>query len=151
MLLLGFIVVVTPIATRAVEGGVLQISAELEESARISGASKMTTFFTVVLPLVLPSFLAGWFIAGIGVAGNLSLPVLLSSPTMQTVAVQAYDLYRQGYASEAAALFLLLMLTVGVLGAIAWAVVKGGLRLLSRSRITRIERAITMKGRVAHV
>lgn len=151
MLLLGFIVVVTPIATRAVEGGVLQISAELEESARISGASKMTTFFTVVLPLVLPSFLAGWFIAGIGVAGNLSLPVLLSSPTMQTVAVQAYDLYRQGYASEAAALFLLLMLTVGVLGAIAWAVVKGGLRLLSRSRTTRIERAITMKGRVAHV
>ncbi|HWL60982.1 MAG TPA: iron ABC transporter permease [Microbacteriaceae bacterium] len=151
MLLLGFIVVVTPIATRAVEGGVLQISAELEESARISGASRVTTFFTVVLPLVLPSFLAGWFIAGIGVAGNLSLPVLLSSPTMQTVAVQAYDLYRQGYASEAAALFLLLMLTVGVVGGIAWAVVKGGLRVLNRTRHSRIERAITMKGRVAHV
>ena len=151
MLLLGFIVVVTPIATRAVEGGVLQISAELEESARISGASRITTFFTVVLPLVLPSFLAGWFIAGIGVAGNLSLPVLLSSPTMQTVAVQAYDLYRQGYASEAAALFLLLMLSVGVVGAIAWAVVKGGLRVLNRTRHSRIERAITLKGRVAHV
>jgi len=151
MLLLGFIVVVTPIATRAVEGGVLQISAELEESARVSGASKFVTFFTVVLPLVLPSFLAGWFIAGIGVAGNLSLPVLLSSPTMQTVAVKAYDLYRQGYASEAAALFLLLMLAVGVVGAVAWAVVKGGHRLLSRARTTRIERAITTKGRVAHV
>lgn len=151
MLLLGFIVVVTPIATRAVEGGVMQISAELEESARISGASKFVTFFTVVLPLVLPSFLAGWFIAGIGVAGNLSLPVLLSSPTMQTVAVQAYDLYRQGYATEAAALFLLLMLAVAVVGGAAWVVIKGGFRLLNRTRTSRIERAITMKGRVAHV
>ncbi|GGH36709.1 ABC transporter permease [Microbacterium album] len=151
MLLLGFIVVVTPIATRAVEGGVLQISSELEESARISGASRYVTFFTVVVPLVLPSFLAGWFIAGIGIAGNLSLPVLLSSPTMQTVAVQAYDSYRQGYASEAAALFLLLMLAVAVVGAVASAAVWGGARLLKRIRISRIERAITMKGSAAYV
>lgn len=151
MLLLGFIVVVTPIATRAVEGGVLQISTELEESARTSGASRFVTFFTVTLPLVLPSFLAGWFIAGVGVAGNLSLPVLLSSPTMQTVAVQAYDSYRQGYASEAAALFLLLMLSVALVGAVAWILAAGGARLLKRIRISRIERAITLKGSVAHV
>ncbi|WP_100809938.1 MULTISPECIES: iron ABC transporter permease [unclassified Microbacterium] len=151
MLLLGFIVVVTPIATRAIEGGVLQIATELEESARISGASKVVTFFTVVLPLVLPSFLAGWFIAGIGISGNLSLPVLLSSPSMQTVAVQAYDSYRQGYASEAAALFLLLMLSVAAVGAVAWVVVSGGARLLKRARLTRIERALITKGSVAYV
>jgi len=151
MLLLGFIVVVTPIATRAIEGGVLQISAELEESARISGASKVGTFFTVVVPLVLPSFLAGWFIAGIGVAGNLSLPVLLSSPTMQTVAVQAYDAYRQGYATQAAALFLLLMLAVAVVGGIAWGLALWGTRLLKRVRIARIERAITTRGSEVHV
>ena len=151
MLLLGFIVVVTPIATRAIEGGVLQIAPELEESARISGASKAVTFFTVVLPLVLPSFLAGWFIAGVGIAGNLSLPVLLSSPSMQTVAVQAYDSYRQGYASEAAALFLLLMLSVAAVGAVAWIVVSGVARLLKRVRISRIEKALTTKGSVAYV
>lgn len=151
MLLLGFIVVVTPIATRAIEGGVLQISPELEESARISGASKVATFFTVVFPLVLPSFMAGWFIAGIGVAGNLSLPVLLSSPTMQTVAVQAYDAYRQGFATQAAALFLLLMLAVAVVGAIAWGLALWGTRVLRRVRIARIDRAISAKGSVAHV
>lgn len=150
MLLLGFIVVVTPIATRAVEGGVVQISGELEESARISGASTFTSFFTIVLPLVLPSFLAGWFIAGIGIAGNLSLPVLLSSPTMQTVAVQAYDAYRQGYASEAAALFLLLMLSVAAVGAAAWVIAVGGARLLTRLRLSRVQRALSVKGTPAH-
>lgn len=145
MLLLGFVVVVTPIATRAIEGGVLQISAELEESARISGGSKVTTFFTVVVPLVLPSFLAGWFIAGIGISGNLSLPILLSSPTMQTVAVQAYATYRQGYASEAAALFILLMLSVAVVGALAWVLSVSGARLLRGFRFHRVQRALTLK------
>ncbi|MCI5075356.1 iron ABC transporter permease [Oricola sp.] len=150
MLLIGFIVVVTPIATRAIEGGVLQISPELEESARISGASKVVTFFTVVVPLVLPSFLAGWFIAGIGVAGNLSLPVLLSSPTMQTVAVQAYDAYRQGYATQAAALFLLLMLAVAVVGGIAWGLAFIITFLVKRAQRTRIDRVMTSTGREKH-
>jgi len=150
MLVLGFIVVATPIATRAVEGGVLQLSAELEESARISGASRATTFFTVVFPLVLPSFLAGWFIAGIGIAGNLSLPVLLSTPTMRTAAVTAYDLYNQGRTGESAALFLLLMLAVAVVGGLAWLVSLGVIRLLKRTRVSRIERAMSMKGSVLH-
>ncbi|GAB3617870.1 iron ABC transporter permease [Okibacterium endophyticum] len=151
MLLLGFVVVVTPIATRAIEGGVLQIAPELEESARISGASRLVTFFTVVVPLVLPSFLAGWFIAGVGIAGNLSLPVLLSSPSMQTVAVQAYDAYRQGYASEAAALFLLLMASIVVVGAVAWLLAWVTGRLIKTIRLARIEHALSTKGSVVHV
>jgi len=150
MLILGFIVVATPIATRAVEGGVVQIATELEESARISGASKATTLFTVVVPLVLPSFFAGWFIAAIGVAGNLALPVLLSSPTMRTAAVTAYDLYNQGHTAQAAALFLVLLVAVGLAGAVAWVLFAGVTRLLKRVRTIRIERAITRKGSVVH-
>jgi iron(III) transport system permease protein len=151
MLILGFIVVATPIATRAVEGGVVQIAAELEESGRMSGASKAVTFFTIVLPLVLPSFLAGWFIAAIGIAGNLALPVLLSSPSVRTAAVTAYDLYNQGNTAEAAALFLVLMVGIGLAGAAAWLLMNGLARLLKRGRAIRIERAITMEGRVVHV
>jgi len=150
LLVIGFIVVATPIATRAVEGGVLQLSAELEESARISGASRIVTFFTVVLPLVLPSFLAGWFIAGIGIAGNLSLPVLLSTPTMRTAAVTAYDLYNQGRTGESAALFILLMLAVVLVGGLAWVLSVGVIRVLKRSRTSRIERAMKTKGSVLH-
>jgi len=150
MLILGFIVVATPIATRAIEGGVVQIAAELEESARMSGAGKAATFFTVVVPLVLPSFFAGWFIAAIGIAGNLALPVLLSSPQMRTAAVTAYDLYNQGHTAQAAALFLVLMVAIGLVGAAAWVLIAGATRLLRRVRIVRIERAITTKGSVVH-
>lgn len=150
ILVIGFIVVATPIATRAIEGGVVQISVELEESGRMSGASRTVTFFTVVLPLVLPSFFAGWFIAAVGIAGNLALPVLLSSPSMRTAAVTAYDLYNQGNTAEAAALFLVLMAAIVVVGAAAWAVMAGAVRLLKRAREIRIQRAIYEKGSVVY-
>lgn len=150
MLVIGFIVVATPIATRAVEGGVVQIGMELEESSRMSGASKTAAFFTIVLPLVLPSFFAGWFIAAIGIAGNLALPVLLSSPSVRTAAVTAYDLYNQGKTAEAAALFLVLMVALVAVGAAAWLLMAGMTRLLKRARELRIERVITVKGSVVH-
>lgn len=142
MLLLGFVVVITPLATRAIEGGVLQISGELEESARVSGATKYVSFLTVVLPLVLPSFLSGWLIAGTSVAGNLSLPILLSSPTMQTTAVAAYDLYRAGKASQAAALFLVLMAAVAIVGCLAWATARYTAKLANKLRIHRLKASL---------
>ncbi|GGA64937.1 ABC transporter permease [Pseudoclavibacter endophyticus] len=150
MLVIGFIVVATPIATRAVEGGVVQISGELEESGRMAGASRSMTFLTVVLPLVMPSFFAGWFIASIGIAGNLALPVLLSSPSMRTAAVTAYDLYNQGNTAEAAALFLVLMVAIVVVGALAWLLMSGVVRLLKRARAIRIERALIEEGSVVY-
>jgi iron(III) transport system permease protein len=112
LLLIGFIVVVIPIASRAVEGGLVQISSELEDAARVSGASAVQTFGSIVLKLVMPSFLAGWFLSGLVISGNLSLPVLLVSPNLQPAAVRAYDLYTQGYTTEAAALFLLLLAAI---------------------------------------
>jgi iron(III) transport system permease protein len=126
LLLIGFIVVVIPIASRAVEGGLVQISSELEDAARVSGASAVQTFGSIVLKLVMPSFLAGWFLSGLVISGNLSLPVLLVSPNLQPAAVRAYDLYTQGYTTEAAALFLLLLAAIValalVLACLFWAV-----------------------------
>jgi iron(III) transport system permease protein len=112
LLLIGFAVVVIPITTRAVEGSIGQISKDLEDSSRISGAGPYRTFFSVVVRLISRSFFAGWFLAGLMISGNLSLPALLSSPAMQTVAVKAYSFYSLGETSRAAALFLLLMAVV---------------------------------------
>jgi iron(III) transport system permease protein len=111
-LLIGFVVVVMPIATRAVEGSIAQVSTELEDSARVSGAGPIRAFLSVTGRLVLPSFFAGWFLGGIVISGNLSLPSLLSTPALQTVAVRAYNLYSQGEIARAAALFIVMMLVL---------------------------------------
>jgi iron(III) transport system permease protein len=84
----------------------------------------------IVLPLIMPSFVAGWFVVAIVISGNLAIPILLSSAQNPTVPLLVYELYTQGQTSRAAALFVI------VLGALlAGLVVMGGLSRLLRRRI----------------
>ncbi len=111
LVLIALIITVSPVAARAISGAVTQIAVELEESARVSGARPIRMIRSVVLPLVISSFLSGWFITGVVAAGNLDIPILLSSPDSVTVSLLVYDYYTQiGNASLAAALLCLMLL-----------------------------------------
>lgn len=62
-----------------------------------------------MLPLIAPSFLAGWFVVAIVVSGNLAIPILLSSQANATVPLVVYELYTSGETSRAAALFVIVL------------------------------------------
>lgn len=135
IVVIALVVSVTPIAARAGEGAIAQLGAELEESARVHGAGRVRTFVGIVLRLVLPSFLMSWFITGVLAAGNLDVPILLSSPTNTTVPLQIYNLYNTSNIAQAAALFCVMLLGIAVLAVIAlglWRVLR--LRRSARSR-----------------
>jgi iron(III) transport system permease protein len=57
--------------------------------------------------LILPSFLAAWFLTAIVSAGNLDIPILLASSNTQTVPLVAYNLFNNGSLAQAAAVFCL--------------------------------------------
>jgi iron(III) transport system permease protein len=107
--LLGLMVLGIPVVSRSVESALLQVSSELEEAARIAGATARQAFARVVIPLIRPSALAGWAIAAIVMSGNLAVPILLSSLSNQPVAVLIYDMYLGGEGGRAAALLCLLL------------------------------------------
>ncbi|MCS5734515.1 ABC transporter permease [Herbiconiux daphne] len=125
---LALVVAVTPIATRAIQPAVIQINRELEEASRVSGAKPGRMVLGIVLPLIMPSFLSGWFVVAIVMSGNLAIPILLSSSTSPTVPLLVYQLYGQGQTSQAAALFVIML--VGLLFGLAVVAVIG--RILSR-------------------
>jgi iron(III) transport system permease protein len=112
IVVIALVVAVTPIAARVGEGAITQLGAELEESALVHGASRIRVFIGIVLRLVLPSFLMSWFITSVLAAGNLDVPILLSSPTNTTVPLQIYDLYNTSRVAEAAALFCVLLAVI---------------------------------------
>lgn len=119
IVLIALIIVVTPIAQRATSGPVGQLGVELEESARICGASAPRMLITIVIPLIGPTFLASWFITGVMAAGSLDIPILLSSAKTETVSLLVYNYYTQlGSGSAAAALLLVLLLMLAVGGLI---------------------------------
>ena len=129
IVLLALIVGTAPIATRAVAGPIGQISRELEEAARIAGASSLRATAGILLRLVLPSFVVAWFLTGIVSSGNLDIPILLASPNNQTVPLLAYDLYNDGSLAQAAAAFCML---IGIIAAAM--VIAAGLRAALRAR-----------------
>lgn len=122
IVLIGLVISATPLAARAVDGALAQIGKELEESARVSGATALRVAVGIVLRLILPSFMAAWFITGINIVGNLEVPILLSMPTNKTMAVEVYRLYGNGESSMAAALFVLVFVIGGVLAGAVYAV-----------------------------
>jgi iron(III) transport system permease protein len=107
MLMIAFTVRYLPYGTRYAFTGVLQIHRELEEAAGASGASPLRQFGAVVLPLIAPALAAGWLFIFLMTTRDLSMPVLLSGPSSQVVAVALFDLWTNGQGTELAAFGLL--------------------------------------------
>ena len=103
----AFMINYMPYGVRYSFAGMLQVHRELEEAAAVAGAKPMTGFTRVVLPLLSPSLIAGWLFIFLLATRVLSLPVLLSGPSSQTMAVAMFDLWGNGQGPELAALGLL--------------------------------------------
>lgn len=122
LVLIGLVVAATPLAMRTVEPAVTQVGRELEEAARLSGASRPRAFGHSVVRLITPSLLSGWVLAAILVAGNLLIPLMLGSTNAETIPALVYQRYSTGKIVEAAALLCLLLAGIAVIAAVAFAV-----------------------------
>lgn len=107
-----------PYGTRYSVAGVIQISRDLESAAEVSGASRATVLVRVVLPLMWPAIVSGWLFVFLLACRVLSVPVLLSGPTSQTMAVAMFDLWSNGQTPELAALGLLYSLLMTAVAAV---------------------------------
>ena len=103
----AFLINYLPYGTRYAYAGMLQVHRELEEAAAVCGASPFTGFRRIIMPLLAPSLVAGWLFIFLLATRVLSLPVLLSGPSSQTMAVAMFDLWSNGQGPELAALGLL--------------------------------------------
>lgn len=122
MMLSALVVATVPIAGRAINGSLAQVSPDLEEAARLAGAGPARTFKDSVLPIVAPGLIGGWLVCAVLIAGRLDVPLILRTSGGETVSVLAYQLYTQGQGASAAALLvvtaLFLLIPLGVLAAI---------------------------------
>ena len=97
-----------------------QISAELEESAQVSGASWWQTFRRVLLPLLAPGLLAGWIYILVVSFRELSSSILLYSPGNEVLSILIFEQYENGQFTVLSALGVAMVLTLVVLVTIAY-------------------------------
>lgn len=140
MMALALVVVIMPLAMQQASAATGQVGDDLREAARVSGAGPARAFVDVVARLVAPSFIAGWYVGAVMVAGNVDVPLLLGAPGLTTLSAQIYDLNALGRGSEASALLVVMMLALAGVG------VLGGLLLraptVARSIRTRLQRPV---------
>ena len=101
--ILAFAIRYLPYGMRYASSGILQVHPELEEAAGIAGGSHTLTLARIVIPLTRPAIASGWLFIFLVAARDVSLAVILSSPSAQPVAVAMFDLWGNGQGTELAA------------------------------------------------
>jgi iron(III) transport system permease protein len=101
--------------TRTTNGALYQLHQELEEAAALSGASWLSTFRRITIPLLLPSLVSGWIWIAIHAMRELSVALMLSSPDSRILPVLIWDFWQNGEIDLAAASGVLLTLLVAAL------------------------------------
>ncbi len=90
-LALTHVVVVMPYALRLVLAAATGLDRDAEKAALSLGASRMTAFRRIVLPLILPGVVGGWMLAFIQSFDELTMTVFVATPGTTTLPVAMYN------------------------------------------------------------
>ncbi|MDB5660334.1 MAG: transporter permease [Cypionkella sp.] len=80
-----------PFVVIAVGANLAVFDARLETAAASLGASRLTTFFTITLPLILPGILSGSLFAFVTSFDEVIVSLFITSPQLKTLPVQIYS------------------------------------------------------------
>ena len=110
MLIVAVAITLLPISGRLMNGTMVQISAELEEAARVHGASFVYMLRRVLVPLLGPAMLSGWLVMFALSMKNFVTVSLLYTPGSIVLSALQYEMWNGGEAETAAALGTINML-----------------------------------------
>jgi iron(III) transport system permease protein len=120
ILLIAYCTRYMPYGMRYAVTSMQQISAELEESAQVSGASWWQTFRRVLLPLLAPGLMAGWIYILVVSFRELSSSILLYSPGNEVLSILIFEQFENGQFTVLSALGVVMVVTLVVLTTVAY-------------------------------
>lgn len=132
--LLGIIIAIiirdSPVSTQLMKAAVLQVGRELEESARMSGATWLTTYWRILLPLLAPAAFAVGLLAFAGALRDISTVALLYSGTSRPLSILLLEYGISGNLERSSALAILLVAMIALVSIVG----QGVTRRLSATR-----------------
>jgi putative spermidine/putrescine transport system permease protein len=89
-LVLAHVVIVTPYVLRLVVAASSGADLSCEQAARSLGASDLTVFWRVTLPMILPGVSGGWLLAFINSFDEVTMSIFITAPSTVTLPVRMY-------------------------------------------------------------
>lgn len=96
ILLLAYIVKDLPFGLKAAQSSFMQIDKELEDSARVCGASWLRQFWTVTLPLVKPGMVVGFILIFASIIREIGTSIILVSFGNEVYAYIVFNTWEDG-------------------------------------------------------
>lgn len=116
LLMIAFVIRLMPLGARMMNGTMVQLSTELEESARMSGATWIQTFRRIVMPLLTPALAVGWLMCMVTIVRDLSTVILLYGPGSRMLSIVFYSHWKAGTLEDAAVIGLFMTMIGFLLG-----------------------------------
>ena len=113
-LALAHMVITVPYVVRATLASLQGIDAELENAARVLGASGPVAFFTVTLPLARPGIAAGALFSFIVSFDNVPVSIFLLGASHMTLPVKIFSAIEYGVDPSIAAISTMLIVVTGL-------------------------------------
>jgi len=110
--LLGIVFITTglPLGVRMMQGVMMQLGRELEESSRVLGASWTVTFIRIVAPLLKPALAGAILLLFVGFSRAVSATILFVGPGTELLSVTLFSYSQAGRFEVVSALAMVLML-----------------------------------------
>jgi iron(III) transport system permease protein len=118
-IILGLTIAYMPFSVRTLNAAFIQIHQELEQAAYVSGASWLTTFARVTLPLVLPALASVALWIAIHAMRSLTVPMFLTTQGNEVLSMLLWT-YWDNDMVEAVSVIGLLYLVVCVALSLLW-------------------------------
>jgi len=119
ILLIAYVIKYLPYGMRACSSSMHQIQKELEEASEMSGASWAYTFVRVILPLLVPGFVAGWIYVITHSFRELSTSIMLYRSGTEVLSVVIFELWDAGQYPELSALGMTLVVILVAISLLA--------------------------------
>lgn len=126
-MILGHVALALPYVMLVIGTGIRTLKPELEEAALSLGSTPINAFFTVTLPLLLPSIIAAGLFAFAVSLDQFVVSYFLAKPGVTTLPVEIYSSIRKGFTPEINAISTLLLgVSMILVLAFAWLSNLGG-------------------------
>lgn len=107
ILAIAYVAHYIPYANRSIGSTLLQVDRDLEDCARVCGASTVRVLWAITVPLIRPTVVATWIFLFLAVVRESSASILLYSPNSVVLSVVSWNYMFDGQFNQASVVALL--------------------------------------------
>ncbi|MCC7045984.1 MAG: iron ABC transporter permease [Alphaproteobacteria bacterium] len=117
ILLIAYVTIHLPYATRICISGLSQLHIELEEAGSVAGAGRLVVFQRIVALLIAPSLVGSALYVGLRAFREYAASIFLAGPGTEVVAVLVLDMWDGGNANILSAYITMIMAALALMAA----------------------------------